>query len=100
MISLCTTPSHTHITSAAAARWLVDERDIAAIGIDTPSIDRGQSVDFSAHVILYSENVVGFENVANLESLPERGAFVVALPMKIVGGSGGPLRIAAFVPNG
>jgi kynurenine formamidase len=81
-----------------AARWLVAERGIVAVGVDTPSIDRGQSTDFGSHVILYAENIVGFENVASLDLLPENGAFVVALPMKIGGGSGGPLRIVAFVP--
>lgn len=81
-----------------AARWLVDERKIAAFGLDTPSIDRGQSQDFAAHVTLAAADVPGFENVANLDRLPPRGAFVVALPMKIAGGSGGPLRIVAFVP--
>ncbi len=83
-----------------AARWLVSERRIAAIGIDTPSIDRGQSTTYESHRILYAENVPGFENVANLDALPERGSYVVALPMKIRGGSGGPLRIVAFVPRG
>ena len=83
-----------------AAQWLVDNRGIVAVGIDTPSIDRGQSDDFRAHVILYAENISGFENVANLEALPATGSFVVALPMKIEGGSGGPLRIVAFVPAG
>ena len=84
--------------SEAAARWLVDARDISAVGIDTPSIDRGQSSDFRAHVIFYGENIVGFENVADLSELPATGSYVVALPMKIEGGSGGPLRIVAFVP--
>ncbi|MEQ9401266.1 MAG: cyclase family protein [Longimicrobiales bacterium] len=83
-----------------AARWLVAERGIVAVGIDTPSIDHGQSTDFASHVALYSDNVSGFENVANLDLLPETGAFVVALPMKIEGGSGAPLRIVAFVPSG
>jgi len=83
-----------------AARWLVENRGIVAVGIDTPSIDRGQSTDFRAHVILYAENISGFENVANLDLLPEAGSYVVALPMKIEGGSGGPLRIVAFVPGG
>jgi len=81
-----------------AAQWLVDNRGIVAVGIDTPSIDYGQSTDFRSHVILYSENLAGFENVAGLDLLPETGAFVVALPMKIEGGSGGPLRIVAFIP--
>jgi kynurenine formamidase len=83
-----------------AATWLVENRGIVAVGIDTPSIDRGQSSDFRAHIILYAENISGFENVANLDLLPETGSFVLALPMKIEGGSGGPLRIVAFVPGG
>ena len=81
-----------------AARWITSQRNIAAVGIDTASIDYGQSSGFEAHVIIYGANIPGFENVANLHELPEVGAFVVALPMKIAGGSGGPLRIVAFVP--
>lgn len=81
-----------------AAEWLVANRGIVALGIDTPSIDYGQSADFRAHVILYSENISGFENVANLDLLPPTGSYVVALPMKIENGSGGPLRIVAFLP--
>ena len=84
---------------AEAAEWLVDHRRVAAVGIDTPSIDRGQSADFRAHVIFYAENISGFENVANLSRLPSTGSYVVALPMKIEGGSGGPLRIVALVPT-
>lgn len=83
---------------ADAAGWLVENREVAAVGIDTPSIDRGQSATFDSHVILYSENVPGFENLANLEELPSRGAFVIALPMKIEGGSGAPLRAVAWIP--
>ncbi|GMR12953.1 MAG: cyclase family protein [Gemmatimonadota bacterium] len=82
-----------------AARWILANRSIASLGIDTPSIDYGQSTGFETHVILYGGNVPGFENVANLGELPVTGSFVVALPMKIEGGSGGPLRIVAFVPN-
>ena len=82
-----------------AAQWLVDQRTIAAVGIDTPSIDYGQSADFESHVILYAHNIVGFENVARLDELPATGAAVVALPMKIENGSGGPLRIVAYVPD-
>jgi kynurenine formamidase len=78
------------------ARWLLS-RDIMAIGIDTPSIDRGQSTTFESHQILYTQNIPGFENVANLEAMPQTGGYVVALPMKIVGGSGGPLRIVGVV---
>ena len=82
-----------------AAQWLVDNRNIGAIGIDTPSIDYGQSTDFQSHVILYSDNIVGFENLTNLDRLPPTGAGIVALPMKIEGGSGGPLRIVGWVPG-
>lgn len=82
-----------------AARWLVNYRTISAVGIDTPSIDYGQSNSFGSHLIFYASNIPGFENVANLNSIPEFGSFIVALPMKIAGGSGGPLRIVAFVPS-
>jgi kynurenine formamidase len=82
--------------SEVAARWLVD-REVGAVGIDTASIDRGQSTDFRAHRTLAAANVPIFENVANLARLPARGALVVALPMKIARGTGGPLRIVAFL---
>lgn len=81
---------------AEAARLLVEERKVGAIGVDTPSIDYGQSTDFIVHQIAAAANVPGLENVANLERVPERGAWIVALPMKIGGGSGGPLRVIAL----
>ena len=83
-----------------AAQWLVENRAVVAVGIDTPSIDYGQSSNFESHVILYAQNVAGFENVAKLGELPATGAAVVALPMKIENGSGGPLRIVAYLPGG
>lgn len=82
-----------------AARWLVENRSIGAIGLDTPSIDYGQSELFECHRILFDKNIPAFENVANLDRLPPAGATVMALPMKIKGGSGGPLRMVAFVPD-
>jgi kynurenine formamidase len=82
------------------ARWLVARGTIDAVGIDTASVDHGQSKTFDTHQILFAANIPAFENVARLERLPARGSFVVALPMKIRGGSGGPLRIAAVVPRG
>ena len=84
--------------SERAAALLVD-RKIGAVGIDTPSIDRGQSKTFKSHVRLMTNNIPAFENVADMSALPPKGATVIALPMKIQGGSGGPLRIVAFVPN-
>jgi len=76
-------------------QWLVDNRDIKALGLDTPSMDYGQSKDFKTHQILLGRNKPGFENLANLDLLPEKGIYIVALPMKIGKGSGGPLRIIA-----
>ncbi len=83
----------------AAAQWLVDQRKIKAIGLDTPSIDYGQSTLFESHQILFKANIPAFENVANLEKLPAKDAWVVALPMKIKDGSGGPLRIVALIKD-
>jgi len=81
----------------AAARWLTTNRSIKAIGLDTASIDRGQSTLFESHRALFEKNVPAFENVANLDQLPVKGFTIVALPMKIKGGSGGPLRIIAML---
>ena len=81
----------------AAARWLTENRKIRAIGLDTASIDRGQSTLFESHRALFEKNVPAFENVANLDQLPVKGFSVIALPMKIKGGSGGPLRIIALM---
>ncbi len=82
-----------------AARWLVANRKIKAIGLDTPSIDYGQSTLFESHRILFEKNIPALENVANLHQLPPRGSTVIALPMKIKGGSGGPVRIVAIVAS-
>ena len=62
------------------------------------SIDYGQSELFESHRILCSNNIPAFENLTNLDKLPEKGAYVIALPMKIEGGSGAPLRIIAVIP--
>lgn len=85
--------------SPEAAQWLVKERKINAIGIDTPSIDYGQSQDFQSHVILLSENIPAFENLTNLDQLPHADFEIIALPMKIKGGSGAPLRIVALLKD-
>ena len=82
-----------------AAKWLIENRKFKAVGIDTASIDNGQSTTFDTHVALMTNNLPAFENVANVDKLPVKGFQIVALPMKIKGGSGAPLRIAAFVPQ-
>ncbi|HEX5020206.1 MAG TPA: cyclase family protein [Candidatus Binatia bacterium] len=84
--------------SPQAAEFLVKQRRVKAVGIDTPSIDHGPSIDFSAHQILGAANVPIFENVARLELVPRKGATVFAIPMKIKGGSGAPLRIFGLLP--
>lgn len=84
--------------SETAARFLAHERKVAAVGLDTASLDYGRSKDFPAHQVFGSANVPGFENLRNLDSLPDKGFRVIALPMKIGGGSGAPLRIAAEIP--
>jgi len=82
-----------------AAKWLVEERGVKAVGIDTPSIDFGQSKDFLAHRVLCAGNITVYENIANLEQLPPVGSYIVAAPMKIKGGSGSPLRLLAWIPG-
>lgn len=82
-----------------AASWLVENRTIKAIGLDTPSIDYGQSTRFESHRILFDKDIPALENVSNLDQLPPVGAIIFALPMKIEGGSGGPTRIVAFLPE-
>jgi kynurenine formamidase len=83
---------------AEAAKLLVEERQVGVLGVDTASIDYGASKDFAVHRLAAAANVPGLENLAGLEALPETGAWVVALPMKIAGGSGGPARVIALLP--
>ena len=83
----------------AAARLLVEERGVAILGVDTASIDYGKSKDFVVHRIAAARNVSGLENLTNLDKLPPTGAVVFALPMKIEGGSGGPVRVIALIPK-
>jgi|31_taG_2_1085359.scaffolds.fasta_scaffold00220_8 kynurenine formamidase len=85
--------------SPDAAKWLVENRNIHSIGLDTPSIDYGQSTTFESHIILLSENIPAFENLTNIDQLPSKGFKVIALPMKIKEGSGAPLRIIAITNN-
>lgn len=82
-----------------AARWLAANRPVKALGIDTASIDYGQSTLYEVHRTLFERSIPAFENLTALDRLPLRGAFLVALPMKIGGGSGAPLRAMAIVPQ-
>jgi len=82
----------------ATAKWLLANRKVHAVGIDTASIDYGQSTTYDTHRLLYDANIPGLENLTGLEQLPPTGATMVALPMKIKGGSGAPLRAIAILP--
>lgn len=82
-----------------AAEILVAEREVAALGVDAASIDPGEDEMFTAHQVVAEHQVPALENLTRLDELPKTGAWVVAMPMKIAGGSGGPVRAAAFVPK-
>jgi kynurenine formamidase len=82
-----------------AARLLVTERRVAALGVDTASIDYGASKDFIVHRVANGADVPGLENITNLDRVPARGAWIIALPIKIGKGSGGPARIVAAIPR-
>jgi len=83
--------------SPEAARWISDNRQIKAVGLDTASIDYGQSTMFETHRILFAKDIPAFENLGDLDGLPAKGFNIIALPMKIRGGSGGPLRVVAIL---
>ncbi len=82
-----------------AARLLIEERNIGLLGIDTASIDYGQSTDFIVHQIGGAAGIPNLENVGDLSEVPETGFLLAALPMKIEGGTGAPVRIVALVPR-
>jgi kynurenine formamidase len=84
--------------SREAAEWLAADRKVSGVGIDTASLDHGPSTDFIAHRVLNGAGIFGLENVASLDKVPEAGATLIALPMKIKGGSGGPTRVIAILP--
>ena len=85
--------------AAEAARLLVEDRDVAGIGIDTLSVDYGMSKDFAVHHISHGKGKYHLENVANLGNIPAAGAFVIVAPINIEDGTGGPARIFALIRN-
>jgi kynurenine formamidase len=85
--------------SAEAARFLIDERHVRGLGLDTMSVDYGLSRDFAVHHLLGKASRYGLENLAQLEKLPPRGFYLVVAPMKIETGSGGPARVFAVFAN-
>lgn len=95
-------PSSFHFPSwhVDAVTWLINKRQINAVGVDTPSTDYGQAIanpnyPRSCHVTLGENNVIGIENVANLDKVPETGSTIYMPVLKIFDGSGGPARVFA-----
>ena len=83
--------------SVEAAKLLVDERNIAGIGIDTLSVDYGMSTDFMVHHVSHGKGKFHLENVANLANIPAAGAFVIVAPIKVENGTGGPARVFGLI---
>jgi len=81
--------------SAESVEFLVKERDVKGIAIDTPSIDRGKSADFVVHQVLCGAGKLALENIANLDRLPAKGATLYVIPMLIREGTGAPARVFA-----
>ena len=92
-----TTTMHFPGVSPEAATAIA-ERGASGVGIDTASIDPGNDLDFRAHRILATANLYNLENLTGLDQLPPAGATLLALPIKIAGGSGGPARVLALLP--
>ena len=84
--------------SPEVAQFLIKEKSIYGIGIDTLSVDYGLSKDFKVHHICHGAGKYHLENVANLDKMPAKGAYLILAPIKIEGGSGGPTRIYAVLP--
>jgi kynurenine formamidase len=82
-----------------AAKWIAESRNVKMLGIDTASIDFGQSTLYETHRTLYARDIPALENLASLDRLPPTGTLLIALPMKIGGGSGAPVRVVAVVPK-
>jgi kynurenine formamidase len=83
--------------SARAAKLLI-ERKVSGLGCDTLSIDYGASGDFAVHHLALGAGLYHLENLADMSALPESGAFLIAAPIKLEGGSGGPVRVFAILP--
>jgi kynurenine formamidase len=94
---------HTPGMGASGARFLVTERDIMGVGVETIGTDAGQAFKenppFPNHAIMHGAGKYGLTSLFNLERLPATGAVLVVLPMKVEGGTGSPVRPLALVPR-
>ncbi len=85
--------------SVEAVKVLI-ERKVSGLGCDTLSADYGASNDFAVHHLALGAGLYHLENLADLSGMPEAGAFLIVAPIKLEGGSGGPVRVFAFVDDG
>jgi kynurenine formamidase len=86
--------------SAEAVQFLIEQRKVRGVGLDTMSVDHGLSRDFAVHHLLGKAGRFGLENLAHLETLPPIGFYLFIAPMKIETGSGGPTRVFAVLAKG
>ena len=82
-----------------AARFLVEQRDVTGIGVDTGSVDPGSADGFPVHGLVNGSGAFHLENLADLTALPPKGAWLIVAPIKIQGGSGGQVRVIAALPG-
>jgi kynurenine formamidase len=92
---------HTPGPSAHAVRLLAHERDVLGFGVETVGTDAGQAGGFDppfpCHNIMHGAGKLGLASLVNLDQLPPTGSLVFAAPLKLVGGSGSPVRVLALV---
>jgi kynurenine formamidase len=93
---------HTPGWSKDCSQFLANERDVLGVGVETVGTDAGQASTFdppfSNHCIMHGSGRFGLASLCNLDQLPPTGAIVIAAPLKIVNGSGSPLRVLALIP--
>lgn len=93
---------HTPGFHADASRLLANDRDVLGVGVETVGTDAGQAGGFDPpfpnHTIMHGAGKFGLASLRNLDKLPATGAVVIAAPLKIVNGSGSPLRVLAIAP--
>ncbi len=100
-LNMQTDGAHTPGFHPDCVRFLANERDVLGAGVETVGTDAGQAAGFDppfpAHNIMQGSGRFGLASLTNLDRLPPTGAVVIAAPLKIVGGSGSPLRVLALV---
>jgi kynurenine formamidase len=96
------TGQHTPGPDPDCVRFLVQERDVLGFGTETIGTDAGQAAHFAppypCHYYMHGAGKYGLQCLCNLDRLPATGALIVAAPLKILEGSGSPLRVFAIVP--